>query len=116
MSFNLTEELFFSITMFYKSTDVTIEKETLMVDFTGLISSGGGLLGLWLGLSCLDSVKLFFPFVTLIMKVFRKKQHQHKKIWDENVNIEKGRINNIKVKGFNQPNSAGSIKSQMMKY
>ena len=48
--------------MLYRSTDVTIEKESLVVDFTGLISAAGGLLGLWLGLSCLDTFKLFISF------------------------------------------------------
>ena len=92
-----------------------------MVDFTGLISSGGGLLGLWLGLSCLDSVKLVIPFIEWIMNLFKKDKHKpgtkKDKIGDKmTVNDRRISISVPQSATYSIPRSSTPLKSKRSGY
>jgi hypothetical protein len=57
------EKLFFQFWFFYQKTEVEREQETFLYDFSGIVASVGGSLGLFLGFSCLQVTMLFVVVV-----------------------------------------------------
>ncbi len=60
------EKLFFQFWFFYQKTEVEREQETFLYDFSGIVASVGGSLGLFLGFSCLQVAMLFVVVVVVI--------------------------------------------------
>ena len=63
------KNFFFQFWFFYQKTEVEREQETFLYDFSGIVASVGGSLGLFLGFSCLQVTMLLFVVVVVAIAV-----------------------------------------------
>ena len=71
--FNLNQESFFSLKVFYSTTKYSLITESPQMTIAGLLSSLGGSLGMFLGLSVFSFLELFEIFFKIIFILFFQK-------------------------------------------